>query len=401
MESQLRDLLHAAVGDPPHRVTVEAVRRRVVRRRRAEWATGTAAVVLLTGLGIVVPGRLFAPGAPTGPNSAPAGAPRYYVQTVITGPKPPPVTVVRSRATGAVTATVRCPWPKSQVAGSGLAAADGQVFFLACQRSHLVHRHFVITGTRVFRFQVTASGRVRGYSAVPGGKLPGLGVGRMAATPDGSQLAMTAAAGFGPGGNVLVLNTRTGARAVWHNGTGAAGSTQFGLGDLSWARHNSELVVQATVRKCPGGTAGQCVPGMQWRALRPPAAGGQLGSSRLLVAKSAFTGKAQGFINDSVITPDGAALIVVVLHSPRGASTPGTIDVVKVSASTGAKLRVLFEENTGQGVFYRFFSTDPSTRFLILDAGRPTGAIPNGWIDHGRLVPLRPADGSNVFDEAW
>jgi hypothetical protein len=400
MESQLRDLLHAAVGDPPHRVTVAAVRRRVVRRRRAEWVTGTAAVVLLTGLGIVVPARVFAPGVTTGPGSAPAGAPRYYVQTVITGPKPPPATVVRSRVTGAMTATVRCPWPKSQVAGSGLAPADGQVFFLACQRSHLVGHHFVIAGTRIFRFQLTASGRIRGYSPVPGGRLAGLGVGHMAATPDGSQLAMTVAKGFGPGGDVLVVNTQTGSRAVWHNGTGAAGRTLFGLGDLSWARGGRELVFQGTV-KCPGGTAGGCVPGMQWRVLQPPSAGGQLGSARLLVAKSAFTGKAQGYINDSVITPDGAALIVVVLHSPRGASTPGTIDVVEVSARTGAKLRVVFGENTGQGVFYRFFSADPSTRFLILDAGRPSGAIPNGWIDHGRLVPLRPADGSNVFDEAW
>jgi len=92
---------------------------------------------------------------------------------------------------------------------------------------------------------------------------------------------------------------------------------------------------------------------------------------------------------------------VVVLHAPRGASTPGTIDVVEVSASTGAKLRLLFQENTGQGVFYRFVSADPSARFLLFDAGRPTGAIPNGWIDHGRLVPLTPADGSNVFYEAW
>jgi len=102
-----------------------------------------------------------------------------------------------------------------------------------------------------------------------------------------------------------------------------------------------------------------------------------------------------------VITPDGSALIVVVLHSPRGSSTPGTIDVVKVSATTGAKLRVLFQENTGQGVFYRFFSADPSTRFMILNAGPPNGVTHNGWIDHGRLVKLAPANGANVFYEAW
>jgi hypothetical protein len=92
---------------------------------------------------------------------------------------------------------------------------------------------------------------------------------------------------------------------------------------------------------------------------------------------------------------------VVALHSPRGAGTPGSIDVVKVDPATGHPIRVLFHENTGQGVFYRSFAADPSTRFLILNAGPPTGPIPNGWIDQGRLVLLKPADGSNVFFETW
>src|SRR5215471_8223429 len=177
MNAQLRELLSAAVGDPPRRVTVEAVRRRVVRRRRAEWATGTAAVVLLTGLGIVVPGQLFGP-ATGGGSSAPTGAPRYYVQTV--APKPgQQVTVVRATATGAKTATVRCPWPKSFVANNGLAPADGQTFFLACQKSS--GHPFVVTGTRIYRFQLTSSGRVSSYSLVPGGDLRAVMVDRMTA----------------------------------------------------------------------------------------------------------------------------------------------------------------------------------------------------------------------------
>ena len=80
-------------------MTVEVVRRRVIRRPRAEWATGTAAVVLLTGLGIVVPGQLFGPAATGAGSGASTGAPRYYVQTA--APKPgQQVTVVRARATG-------------------------------------------------------------------------------------------------------------------------------------------------------------------------------------------------------------------------------------------------------------------------------------------------------------
>ena len=396
MNAQLRDLFTAAVGDPPRRVTVEAVRRRVIRRRRAEWATGTAAVVLLTGLGIVVPGQVFGPAATGGGSSAPTGAPRYYVQTV--APKPgQQVTVVRATATGAKTATVRCPWPKSFVANNGLAPADGQTFFLACQKSS--GHPFVVTGTRIYRFQLTSSGRVSGYSLVPGGDLGAVSVSRMAATRDGAQLAVNTSPDNGTRtASIQVINTQTGARAVWHNGTGAPGTTQFGVGDLSWTRAGRELVFQATVCK-PGGT--QCAFGGQWRVIRHAATGGELDNSKQLLLKSSLTGHAQGYINDSVITPDGSALIVVALHSPRGAGTPGSIDVVKVDPATGHPIRVLFHEDTGQGVFYRSFAADPSTHFLILNAGPPVGPIRNGWIDHGRLVLLKPADGSNVVYETW
>ena len=399
MDARLRDLLTTAVGDPPRRVTAEAVRRRVVRRRRAEWATGTAAVVLLTGLGIVVPAQLFAPGGTSGGRGAPTGAPRYYVQMVTAKPGQQ-VTLVRARATGAVTATVTCPWPKSYVADEGLAPAAGQTFFLACQRSHGI-QHFVVTGTRIYRFQLTGSGRISGYSLVPGGDLGAVQVGRMAATPDGTQLAVNVTPGKRTAQtrpSIQVVNTQTGARAVWHNGTGAPGTTQYGIGDLSWTRAGRELVFQATICK-PGGN--QCASGGQWRVIRHAATGGNLDSSKLLLLKSSLTGHAQGYINDSAITPDGSALIVVALHSPRGSGTPGNIDVVKVDPATGHPIRVLFQENTGNGVRYGSFASDPSTRFLILNAGPPEGGTHNGWIDHGRLVTLKPANGSSVAFETW
>jgi hypothetical protein len=398
MDAQLRELLSAAVGDPPHRVTVEAVRRRVVRRRRAEWATGTAAVVLLTGLGIVVPGQLFGPSATVGGSSAPTGAPRYYIQML--APKPgQQVTLVRATATGAVTAKVHCPWPKSHVANNGVAPADGHTFFLACQRAHGI-RQFVVTGTRVYRFQLTGSGRISGYSLVPGGDLGAVQVDRMAATQDGTQLALDVFPGrrtLQARSSILVVNTQTGARGVWHNGTGAPGTTQYAIGDMSWTRRR-ELVFQATICK-PGGS--QCAFGAQWRVLHRPATGGGLDNSKLLLLKSSLTGHAQGYVNDSVITPDGSALIVVTLHSSPAVGKPGSIDVVKVDPVTGRPIRVLFHENTGQGVFYRSFAADPSARFLILNAGPPQGGTHNGWIDDGRLVLLKPADGSNVFYETW
>ena len=39
-DGQLRDLLAAATGEPPHRIRAEAVHRRVIRRRVAEFAAG-------------------------------------------------------------------------------------------------------------------------------------------------------------------------------------------------------------------------------------------------------------------------------------------------------------------------------------------------------------------------
>jgi hypothetical protein len=71
MDGHLRDLLEAAVGEPPRRVTAEAVRRRVIRRRVVEFAAGAAAVAVIAVL-IPVGGAL---GHGHGrPNSGPAAA---------------------------------------------------------------------------------------------------------------------------------------------------------------------------------------------------------------------------------------------------------------------------------------------------------------------------------------
>lgn len=59
MERQLRDLLDAAVGEPPHRVSVEAVRRRVIGRRVMECVAGVAAVAVIA---VIVPAGIGALG---------------------------------------------------------------------------------------------------------------------------------------------------------------------------------------------------------------------------------------------------------------------------------------------------------------------------------------------------
>ena len=52
MDRQLRDLLEAAVGEPPRQVTVAAVRRRVIRRRVVEFAAGAVAVAAIA---VIIP----------------------------------------------------------------------------------------------------------------------------------------------------------------------------------------------------------------------------------------------------------------------------------------------------------------------------------------------------------
>jgi hypothetical protein len=47
IDGRLRDLLDVAVGEPPHPVRVEAVRRRVVRRRVMEGIAGAAAAAVI------------------------------------------------------------------------------------------------------------------------------------------------------------------------------------------------------------------------------------------------------------------------------------------------------------------------------------------------------------------
>jgi hypothetical protein len=83
MDRQLRDLLQAAVGEPPHRVTAEAVRRRVIRRRVVEFAAGAVAVAAIAA---VIPVGIGALGHAHGPpNGGPATgrivASRHYGYT--------------------------------------------------------------------------------------------------------------------------------------------------------------------------------------------------------------------------------------------------------------------------------------------------------------------------------
>lgn len=392
---QLRELLDAAVGDPPHRVTVAAVRRRLVRRRVMEAVSVTAAVVVVAGLGVIAAVRVFGAGAGPGVISR-AGAPRYYVQQSFGGGKPSPV-VVRATATGRVTATARCPRPGTQIPLQGIAATDNRMFFIDCQKTQTVDAKYIITGSWIYRVRLTGSGRVSGYSLLPGGVLGRHGLEAISTTLNGSEVAVT----LGPAAlgefsspsapaDVLVINTKTGARAVWHGGPKV-----FNASNLTFTNNGRELEFLGTTR-CPRTKRSRCE---ELRAVSPPTAGGQLGTSRLLLRLSALAWSHGEYIEPVIITAGGSTLTAVVDHNQNSRDSE-SIWVVQYWAATGRQLRVLYKMRTGNGFFYRFLSTDPTGRYLLFNAG-PTSGTVNGWIDHGRLIPLRPANGSHIFYETW
>jgi len=85
MDRQLRDLLEAAAGEPPHRVSAEAVRRRVIRRRVVELtaaAVAVAAIAAIIPVGIGALGRAHRPPG-GGPATARTFTSRHYAYTEV------------------------------------------------------------------------------------------------------------------------------------------------------------------------------------------------------------------------------------------------------------------------------------------------------------------------------
>jgi hypothetical protein len=383
------------VPEQPWVAVRPALVRRRHRRRVMEAVAAAAAVVLVAGLSVAAAGVF---GAGSGPSATPpAGAPRYYVQASFAGPagRPQPV-VIRATATGAVTATVRCPWPNSVIAPQGITAAGNRAFFMVCEKVAKKGKLFAVTGARIYRFQLTRSGRISSYSPVPGGVLGRHQPGSITATPDGSQIALTVGqATLGViqsvPATVYVIDTQTGARAIWHGGPKVLSAA-----DLTFTDNGTALEFVG-LKKCAqarGGTACE-----ELRTVSPATAGGKLDTSRVLLPLSALATHPGDSVNDVVINPGGATLAAAIVHSGRRAGSD-SVSVVQYSAVDGRQLRVLYYLRTGNGFFYRFLTADPTGRYLIFNAGRTRGTL-NGWIDHGRLISLRPANGSNIRYETW
>ena len=128
-EDRLTDALTAAARAVPED-TLRPLVAPPARRRRPAWITPLAAalgIVLVVGLALAAGTRLSGSRSPGGPAGAQTPVPRYYVVEGEQGGPP----VVRSTATGEVTATV--PVPKAANVGvfDVLASTRGGVFFVA------------------------------------------------------------------------------------------------------------------------------------------------------------------------------------------------------------------------------------------------------------------------------
>ncbi len=91
MDRHLRDLLEAAVGEPPHRVTAGAVRRRVIRRRVVECvAVAVAVIAVMIPVGIGALGRAHGPsGGSYAPGSIFTSRHYGYTEALPTGWRSP------------------------------------------------------------------------------------------------------------------------------------------------------------------------------------------------------------------------------------------------------------------------------------------------------------------------
>ncbi len=136
--------------------------------------------------------------------------------------------------------------------------------------------------------------------------------------------------------NVLVINTRTGARAEWSASPAKPGTIRYPVFDISLTANGRELVFLTQPRCVRGQHAPKChvSGGEEVRALSPADRGGQVNSSRLFVKQSSIMRLAIGYINAAVISPDGSLVTVAEVGWPAG-----FVSIAQVSATTGKQVR--------------------------------------------------------------
>jgi hypothetical protein len=394
------------------------------RWRQPAWAApvaAAAAVVLVIGLVVSVSNGLFGTRRPAGPAHLPAAPHRFYLATDLGSWQ----TVVRSTATGKVVAVVPVPslWAGGSVSPA-LAAAGNGTFYLAAFRRG-------VPGEQIYRFRLTAAGRVTGFARVPGGSLrPGWAADALAASPDGSLVAVGAyytrdhrvggqMHGPSQSDQLVVIHTTTGTQSIWRGGSPARGYQYFRVASLSWTGGGRELAVLGEwcrVTSVPGGEG--CPRGerlAQLRAIDPAGrGGGGVLAGRLLLAQSPRI----PYLAQALISQDGSVITAMVLRgrvvgNPQISGIfPQNLSIEQISVATGRQLSVLYQRHLGDTSSVSGPMANPLTliadatgRNLILNGGicnlHCTNEF-NGWLHAGRLIPLRPTGFAHrEAAEAW
>jgi DNA-binding beta-propeller fold protein YncE len=376
MEQELSRLFNAVIGEPPRQVSVHAVRRRAIRRRRLSYVAATAALAVAGSVGVAlasvtVPAHQQATGHPLA-----TGRPAYYFeQTPGNGHGVQPVNAIRSTATGTIAGTVECPLPSPYPVFNVAEAAtsSGQAFFMACPTATETHPHQV-TGTKIYQFTVGRSGNVGGLRLVAGGTLVHQDPLAFAVSADGTEVAAMVYDAHTRAEIVLVINTRSGEHAIWRTGT-APGGGAFSPRTLSFSDGGRELAA-----------FGNTSHSAEMIAVSPAGQGGSFASGRVL-----FSGNPGIKVpTTAVLGPEGKTVVVAGLEDNGGSR------VVLVNAENGKLIGVLLRVRKGE---VHQISEDPSGRFVLFVGGFPRTPL-NGWISHGKLIPL-PGLHELPNTEAW
>jgi hypothetical protein len=408
-EETLAEALDAAAGTIrpgtlrplPHVETGTRFRGKVWNTRMVP-AAAAAAVLLTAGVAFAISGlvqnqhhkvAVAAPAAGSGLAGLTQTPPRYYAEVEGDSDKDASYVVVRSTGTGVVAAQVRNPVGASQkqLYAVDVTTRDDQTFYVLYSENKFTGNGDFM----VYSFTLSSAGAVTGLAKINGGVITGqtyLGLdGGFAVSPDGTELAIATADPAAKGvpqalaEQIILVNTRTGARVTWRGGLDRAGSL-FNIEDLSWTAGSDALVYLA--QWCPQGDSIQGVAGVgcrtgflseQVRKLSVSSGGGLLTSGRVLLRSSATI----PYIVGALIDPDGTELTALVELSDTN------LRVVTIDIGTGKTENVLYQLSANDALNTQLtefhLSMDSTGKYVLV-----AGDLVHGWLSGRHLESLQP-----------
>jgi hypothetical protein len=402
-EEALADALDAAAGTIRPGTLRPLPRVRYSGRTWHRWlvpAAAAAAVLVAVGVAFAIPGLvrtqhrgLAGPGTGSGAGPAQPPLPRYYAEVEGAADHDASYVAVRSSGTGAVVARVPNPVDASgrQLYAVDVTTGDDRRFYVLYSQNKFTGNGALL----VYSFTLAPAGGVTGLAEINGGVISGQAYlsldGGFAVSPDGTRLAIATADPAAKGvqqalaEQVIVINTRTGARLTWKGGLDRPGSLAS-IEDLSWPAGSNFLVYLA--QWCPQGGSVEGVAGVGCRVgfsseqvgeLSVPSGGGSLASGRVVLRSSARI----PYIAGALIDPAGTGLTALAGLSD------GRLQVVTIDLATGRTGRVLCRLPADDAIdnqLTEFHLGLDSTGRHVLLAGNQL----HGWLSRGHLVTLKP-----------